>query len=585
MERRKNPRRSHPDLPIAIAYPAREGKGKRGRGRRGGNPVFVNLIDSSEGGLCLGSSVPFEEGADLDLNVPVPSDGAWKGVACRIVSVRDSSDMPGHWLLGVTFETRDARGGSGPVPGRRGKGWMGPEDLEFLLRTPLFDSISLETRCPLLNRLQRRTVRAGKRLIAQGEEGDSLFLIRRGSCLVSIEKDHVLHPVSRLQAGDIVGEMAMVTGEPRFAHVDAETDMELWGLTRGDFDQLCEEHTELRNFLTSLITRRFSTEGLQADRAVGKYVINEIIGKGGWSFVYRGIHRDLSMPVAVKMLKHDMAMNIRFLERFRQEAKTIARLNHDNIVKVYDIEEQFRTIFVVMECLEGVSLGHMLKKMIRLPLPRALGILMDICAGLSYAHAQGIVHQDIKPGNIFVLPSGRAKIMDFGLACSAGTSHSALTGTFFYMSPEQIRGEPVDARTDIYSLGLTAFEMITGRHPFPRDSVAEALSAQLSEDIPDPHALLPDLPDEVRDFLIRSTNRTPKKRYRNVAEILNHLMPLAEGLGVQTEPRIREQRKMMSLFLFYREEHQLPLKRLVEEFDNELKKIGAVLRAADFEDL
>lgn len=418
-----------------------------------------------------------------------------------------------------------------------------------------------------------------------GEEGHSLFIIRRGSCLVSVEKEGTLHPVARLQAGEIVGEMAILTGEPRFAHVDAETDMELWGLTREAFDPLCARHRELRDFLTKLITRRFSTEGLTADRTVGKYLIHDIVGKGGWSFVYRGVHANLNMPVAIKMLKHDLAMKPGFLDRFREEAKIIASLNHQNIVKVYDIEELFRTLFVVMEYLDGVPLSHILKQMVRLPLRRSLGVLLDVCAGLSYAHGRGIVHQDIKPANLFVQPNNRVKIVDFGLACSPGTAHPSLKGTFGYMSPEQIRGEDVDERADIYSLGVTAFEMITGRRPFSQGSAAEILSAQLTEDIPDPGPWASDLPTELHDFLVLSTRRVREERYDSVSEILNELQPLAERMGIQTDPRPQEQRRMMSLFLFYHEEQQLNLSRLVDEFGSELKKIGALLKAADFKDL
>jgi serine/threonine protein kinase len=379
--------------------------------------------------------------------------------------------------------------------------------------------------------------------------------------------------------------MAILTGEPRFAHVDAETDMDLWGLTRKEFDPLCARHKELRDFLTRLITRRFSTEGFTANRTVGKYLIQDILGKGGWSFVYRGIHAHLNMPVAVKMLKHDLAMKPDFLERFRAEAKIIARLNHQNIVKVYDIEELFRTVFVVMEYLDGVPLSHMLKQMVRLPLPNALGILLDVCSGLSYAHGQGIVHQDIKPANLFVQPDKRVKIMDFGLAGSPGTAHPSLKGTFGYMSPEQIRGERVDERTDIYSLGVTVFEMITGLRPFSRDGIAESLSAQLTEDMPDPSRWVTDLPVEVRSYLFRSTRKAREDRFGSVAEIRSALQPLAEKMGIQVGARPPEQRKMMSLFLFYHEEHQLTLKRLVEAFGGELKRIGALLKAADFKDL
>lgn len=584
-ERRKHPRTSHTDLPIAMIYRIGAPRGKRVGREKERNPIFVNIVESSEGGLLLSSFFPLEMGSTFEMRTPVPGHSGWKSVTCSVVSVRSKEEMPEQSLIGIQYGSRESQGTKRSASAKRPRRWMDPEDLDFLLGTPILDSITQEARCPLLSCLTRTAIRAGERLLAQGEEGNSLFIIRRGSCLVSIEKEGILHPIARLQAGEIVGEMAILTGEPRFAHVDAETDMELWGLTRKDFDPLCARHRELRDFLTRLITRRFSTEGVTADRTVGKYLIHDILGKGGWSFVYRGIHANLNMPVAVKMLKHDLAMKPDFLERFREEAKIIARLNHENIVKVYDIEELFRTIFVVMEYLDGVPLSHTLKQMVRLPLPSALDILLDVCAGLSYAHGQGIVHQDIKPSNLFVQPNKRIKIMDFGLACSPGTAHPSLRGTFGYMSPEQIRGERVDERTDIYSLGVTAFEMITGHRPFSRGSIAETLSAQLTEDIPDPHLWVSDLPTEMHDFLLRSTSRSREERCGNVGEILNELQPLVERLGIQTGTRPPEQRKMMSLFLFYHEEHQLTLKRLVEEFGGQLKKIGALLKAADFKDL
>lgn len=324
---------------------------------------------------------------------------------------------------------------------------------------------------------------------------------------------------------------------------------------------------------------------MTADRTVGKYVINEIIGKGGWSIVYKGIHAGLNMPVAIKMLNHDMAMRPEFTERFKNEAKIIAKLNHENIVKVYDIEEVYRTIFIIMEYLDGVSLKFILEKMPRLPLPRVLDILLQVCAGLSYAHQHSIIHQDIKPDNIFIQPDDRAKIVDFGLACIPGAIEDlGWPGSVFYTSPEQIEGDPVSERTDIYSLGIAAYEMITGQRPFPEDNVAKVMNFHLNEDTPDPRTLIPDLPEELSNFLIRATRRDPAARYQSISQILHALKPLAEKMGLESRSQLREQRKMMSLFLFYQDQHQLALNRLVEDFSNELKKIGAVVRAADFKD-
>jgi serine/threonine protein kinase len=349
---------------------------------------------------------------------------------------------------------------------------------------------------------------------------------------------------------------------------------------------MLKPYPDLRGFLTDLITRRFSSERMTADRTIGKYVITEILGRGGYSNVYRGIHASLNMPVAIKMLNHDMAMDPDFSEKFRNEAKTIARLNHENIIKVYDIEELYRTIFIIMEYLEGVPLDYVLEKMERLPLRRALDILLQVCAGLAYAHENGIVHQDIKPGNIFIQPDNTTKIVDFGLAVRPGTVDDLCwPGSILYAPPEKIQGEPVDERSDIYSLGITTYEMVTGQRPFAENDPAKVMSLHVNKNVPDPRRLVPDLPEEMSDFILRATKRNPADRYENVPQILSELQPLAQKMGLIRHLQVKEQRKMMSLFLFYQDEHQLTLKRLVEEFTNELKKIGADIRAADFKDI
>ncbi len=403
--------------------------------------------------------------------------------------------------------------------------------------------------------------------------------------MVYAEKGGIKHPISRLGSGDIVGEIALLTGERRTAHVDAETHMHLWNLSRLEFDSLCNEYPDLRGFLTELVSYRFSTERLTTDRTVGKYVINEILGRGSSAIVYKGIHTTLNMPVAIKMLKHDMAMDPDFSRQFIDEAKTIARLNHENIVKVYDIEQMYRTFFIIMEYLAGVPLEHVLEKMPRLPLPMVLDILLQVCAGLAYAHEQGLVHRDVKPGNIFVQPDDRVKIVDFGLACPTGSEAGLFEGTILYMSPEQIEGEFVDERTDIYSLGIMAYEMITGQRPFPKDDFAKVMNWHLREDIPDPRTLVPGLPDELRSFLIRATRKDPGARYKNIWQIVGELGPLAERVGAKHRPPQREQWKMMDLFLFYQDGHQLTLNRLLEDFTTQLTKMGIRLKVADLKDI
>jgi serine/threonine protein kinase len=239
-----------------------------------------------------------------------------------------------------------------------------------------------------------------------------------------------------------------------------------------------------------------------------------------------------------------------------------------------------------MEYLEGTSLAHILEHMPSLSFSTVLDLLIKVCRGLGYAHDQGIIHQDIKPANIFITEGNSPKVLDFGLAVRTGSIEEAdMPGTPMYMAPEQITGDPVDERTDIYSLGITAFEMATGKRPFGDADVSRLLQAQLNDPVPDPRSLNPDLPEEFSNFIMRATRKDPSERYGSVTEILAELIDQADKIGVKREPEAREKRKMMSLFMFYGHEKQVELTRIVEEFGGKLSKLGVELRVADFEDL
>ena len=379
--------------------------------------------------------------------------------------------------------------------------------------------------------------------------------------------------------------MAVLTGEPRNAHVEAETDMDLWGLTKDQFDALSEEQPDLGDFLTELVAHRFATSRTTADRVIGKYLITDIIGQGGYSIVYKGRHLDLEMPVAIKMMKHDMAMDPDFIHNFRQEAKTVASLNHPHIVQVYDFEERYRTLFIITEYLEGMPLDSLLEKVGRLPAHQIMGFLLQIATGLSYAHEKGLFHLDIKPANIFLLSNDRIKILDFGLACPPGSEGLCGLGTLHYVSPEQIEGEMVDGRADLYSLGIMTFELLTGVRPFPEEDPSTLMAAHLTGALPDPRNWVADLPDGLCQFIKKATQKNPDDRFRDMKETLAVLEQLARDMGLTGLSGLREDRKMMSLFLFYREDHRLGLNALLEGFSRDLKELGIHLKAADFKDI
>lgn len=196
------------------------------------------------------------------------------------------------------------------------------------------------------------------------------------------------------------------------------------------------------------------------------------IGRGGYSIIFKGYHKSLQLPVAIKMLRHDLALRPDFQACFWNEAQTIARFNHEHIVRVLDIEELYQTIFIIMELVEGENLKDILLRSKAIPPVRAAKFLVQISKGLEYAHDQGILHLDVNPSNMLVQPGDRIKIMDFGMACPSGVNDKGIfDGTVFYMAPEQIDVERVDQRSDVYSLGITAFELVTGKRPFPEQDI------------------------------------------------------------------------------------------------------------------
>ncbi len=216
--------------------------------------------------------------------------------------------------------------------------------------------ITHEDRHSAFSKMTHRLIRAGERFVTQGEIENKAYIIQSGTCLVIVEKNGKLHPVDHYGEGDIVGGVGLLTGEPRIAHVEAETDVEVWVLEKSQFDDIAAKDHEVRTFLTEVISNRFDSRRPTAYRTIGKYVATDIIGRGGYSIVYKGLHKTLNMPVAIKMMRHDMAMDSDFLSRFHHEAKTIAGLNHPNIIKIYDIEERYQTVFIIMELMEDWNL-------------------------------------------------------------------------------------------------------------------------------------------------------------------------------------------------------------------------------------
>jgi eukaryotic-like serine/threonine-protein kinase len=452
------------------------------------------------------------------------------------------------------------------------------------LRTKLLQLIPENEKHSLLNKLAYKHIKSGERFLNQGEVGDAVFIIQRGSCIVLVEKDGILHPVGHRGEGDIIDMMTILTGESRRAHFEAETDMEVWVLNKARFDKLFQNDSEVMNFLTELVVDRLDSRRPIADRTIGKYIATDIIGRGGYSIVYKGVHSGLAMPVAIKMMRHDLAMNVDFLKNFRNEAKIIAGLNHDNIIRVYDIEERFRTVFIIMEYLEGEIMRDLLMRLKKIPPVLAADFLFQVCSGLAYAHLKGIIHRDINTANIFVQNNNRVKLFDFGLACPIGTEDFMLGGAFPYLAPELYDGEPADQRSDIYALGITAFEIVVGKRPYPEETAGDLMKRHRTQDILDPAQIIPEIPEALRRFIIKACRRNPAERYPRVSEALEEIRPLAEKISMKNKYPVSPKRKTSNVSITYRIEQRQKLNRILKDFSIEMKKLGIDVKTENFDD-
>jgi CRP-like cAMP-binding protein len=445
------------------------------------------------------------------------------------------------------------------------------------LRTKFLRFVHPGGRGALFDDLPRRHFKAGERFIIQGEIGETAYIIQRGACIELVEKTGAIHPVGHRGEGDIVGMISVLTGEPRTFHVEAETDVDAWVIHKERFDAIHRDDPDLLTFLTELIADRFDSHRPTSDRTIGKFVATDIIGRGGFSIVYKGMHQVLKMPVAIKMMRHDMAMHAHFLENFHNEARIIAGLTHENIIRVLDVEERFRTVFIIMEYLEGESLHAMLQRLKSLPPKLAAGFVRQVCAALEYAAGKGLIHRDINPKNIIVVPKDRIKLIDFGMACPAGTDDLHFGGEPAYAAPEVLDGEPADERSDIFSLGITAYEMVTGDKPFPGASPAELLHLIRNRDIPNPSLKVKDLPEALGRAIQKACCRDPQQRYQAVREMAEDLQELSQDRRLSGASGIGAEANVLLMFLDMKKHGKKQFEPAIAEFRQAIKTLGGTV--------
>jgi len=270
----------------------------------------------------------------------------------------------------------------------------------------------------------------------------------------------------------------------------------------------------------------------------GRYRIIRKLGAGGMANVYLAEDQELGRRVAIKILDDKHAADDSFIERFRREAKNAAGLSHPNIVSIYDRGEAEGTYYIAMEYLAGRSLKELIVGRGPTPIRIAIDYTRQMLAGLGFAHRNGIVHRDIKPHNVVVDADGRLKVTDFGIARSGAsqmTEVGSIIGTAQYLSPEQAKGAPVDQRSDVYSVGIVLYEMLTGQVPFTGDTPLEIAMKHLSEVPVPPSELRPDVPEDLDLIALRALAKDPGDRYQTAEEMDADLARVAKGLSVSTE--------------------------------------------------
>jgi serine/threonine-protein kinase len=277
----------------------------------------------------------------------------------------------------------------------------------------------------------------------------------------------------------------------------------------------------------------------------GRYRVEDELGRGGMAKVFKGTDEVLGRPVAIKVLAPQLADDESFVARFRREAQAAARLNHSNLVGVYDTGEDDGIKYIVMEYVEGKTLAAYLAGGGRIMPDRAMEIAEGVCSALAVAHAAGIVHRDIKPGNIMVTPRGEVKVTDFGIARVSTTGDTvaqtvAVLGTASYLSPEQAQGQAVDGRSDIYSLGCVLYEMLAGRPPFAGDSPVTVASKQVLETPQPPSKLNPDVSTELDAVILKTLAKNPANRYQTADELRADLERARRGEPVIATPLLAE---------------------------------------------
>ena len=365
-------------------------------------------------------------------------------------------------------------------------------------------------------------------IVKAGDVGERLYFICDGKLEVQIPgPGGLIKRRVQVKKGDVIGEISLLVQSNYSADIVALTDATMLYLDRPCFQGLIEVHPDFAEVMSQLMTSRMAQNG--GINKVGKYELRGKLGEGNMATVFNAWDPVLEREVAIKMLKYNLAYDDEFLRRFEREAKTIASLNHPNIINVFEIVDEFSTRFIVMEKLYGQDLSATLARIGAFDPVQARDILAQIASALHYAHShgeRGIVHRDIKPSNIVIDDYGNIKLTDFGIASPPRDKEASIEGTPSYLAPEIIQGAEFDGRADIYAMGVMAFHMLTGSLPFTAVTLAKMLQMQVNHKPPDIRRSCPNIDGEFARFIEGALCKEPEDRIADWHDIRNILKPL-----------------------------------------------------------
>ena len=401
------------------------------------------------------------------------------------------------------------------------------EIVAFFSQVPMLSELDAGVVQQICDSIRVREFGKGELLVRHGKTGRNIFFVFSGKIEVRVPDVHgEVRKRVLLKEGDIVGEISLLIRSTYSADIVALTDVVALTLDSPQFLHLVETSAQFAEIMSTLMTERMAQNG--GINRVGRYQLLGKLGEGSMATVFRAFDPELDREVALKMLKYKLACNQKFLDYFEQEARTIASMNHPNIVSVYEVIDAFSTRFIVMEKLRGENLQEILKRDGAFSIRATRHILNQVVNALEYAHSRGehgIMHRDIKPANIVIDHQGHIKLTDFGIASPPRDDDFDLVGTPSYVAPEIVEGDSFDGRADIYSLGVTAYQLLTNSLPFTASRLKDLLKQHRESEAPDIRFMCLEIDDALATFVEWSLSKDPSQRlydWKRIRKLLSY---------------------------------------------------------------